>query len=98
MQAALKREPYNELLARIMQLGAGSYSHVRELDDGTIIGIGRLIFTTAIYFDLNEWGYSSRYCFESEKKATEQYLRIMTGDDIPEGFIAQRPEPIKADT
>ena len=94
MQAAeLQQEPQTELLVLIMKMGAGSYSHVRELDDGTIIGIGRLIFTTAIYVDMNEWGYSSRFCFDNEAKAVEQYLRFKTGDDIPEGFIAQRPEP-----
>lgn len=51
------------LIARIKLLGDGTYLDVRALEDGTIVGIGRMLFTTAIYLDMNEWGWAQRFCF-----------------------------------
>ena len=79
-------------IERIRWLGAGSYSHLRRLEDGTIIGIGRLMFTTAIFVDMNEWGWTRRFCFDDPALALAEYLRLRTDDDEPAGWIARRPE------
>ena len=43
-----------ELLAQIKELGA--YRSVRLLDDGSIIAIGELMFTRAVYMDMHLYG------------------------------------------
>ena len=48
-----------DLLKRIKELGGGGYQDVAYLRDGTIIGIGDLMFTRAIYIDLDLNGWSS---------------------------------------
>jgi hypothetical protein len=78
----------------IFRMGGGSYLELRLLDDGTIVGIGPLIFTTAIYIDMDVYGWGRRYCFDSHAKAVEQYRLLQTGDDAPVGFIASRPEVV----
>lgn len=79
-----------DIIAQIKKMGAGSFLDVRELEDGTIVGLGRLLFTTAIYIDLDIWGWGRRYCFEDSALAQEQYQRLQSGDDIPQGWVAQR--------
>ena len=79
-----------KLLERIKHLGAGSYEDVRMLDDGTIVGIGNLMFTRAIYMDMNGNGWGRRFCFEDRALADQEYQRITSGDDEPTGWIARR--------
>ena len=77
-----------ELISRIKALG--NYLNVAILKDGTIIGIGDLIFTRAIYMDMHLNGWGRRFCFEDRDRATEEYAKIKTGDDEPTGWIARR--------
>lgn len=77
-----------ELIARIKELGG--YQDVAILKDGTIIGIGELMFTRAIYMDLDLNGWGRRFCFEDRDRATDEYAKIKTGDDEPTGWIARR--------
>jgi hypothetical protein len=68
----------------------GNYLEVRELEDGTIVGIGLLMFTTAIYMDMDRLGWGRRFCFKEHETAVSQFQQIQSGDDEPVGWIAQR--------
>jgi hypothetical protein len=76
------------LLQRIQQLG--NYLVVDFLGDGTIIGLGDLMFTRAIYIDLDLLGWGKRFCFEDKALAVAEYAKLQTGDDEPTGWIARR--------
>lgn len=79
-----------ELIARIKALGEGQYQDVAILRDGTIIGIGDLMFTRAIYMDMHMDGWGRRFCFKDKNLAVEEYAKIKSGDDEPAGWIARR--------
>ena len=76
------------LRQRIQQLG--NYLVVDFLRDGTIIGMGDLLFTRAIYIDLDLNGWGKRFCFEDKDRAVEEYMKLKTGDDEPTGWVARR--------
>lgn len=76
------------LRQRIRQLG--NYLVVDFLRDGTIIGLGDLMFTRAIYIDLDLYGWGKRFCFEDRDLAVEEYMKLKTGDDEPTGWVARR--------
>lgn len=77
-------------LAEIRRRGCGSFIELKMLEDGTVVGTGNLMFTTALYVDLDlaEWG--NRYCFDDRAKCFEQYGLMDTGDFEPTGYIASR--------
>ena len=79
-----------DLLKRIKELGDGSYSLLAYLMDGTIIGVGDLMFTRAIYIDLDLNGWGKRFCFEDRDLAVEEFMKLKTGDDEPTGWVARR--------
>jgi hypothetical protein len=83
--------PDEALLARIKE--RGEYEHVRMLEDGTIIGLGRLMYTVALFVNMDLTGYEKRYCFKDPALAVKAYQTMQKGDDEPEGWIARRPEP-----
>lgn len=76
------------LRQRIKQLG--NYLVVDFLRDGTIIGMGDLMFTRAIYMDMDLLGWGKRFCFEDKDRAVEEYMKLKTGDDEPTGYVARR--------
>lgn len=76
------------LRQRIQQLG--NYLVVDFLRDGTIIGMGELMFTRAIYVDMDLNGWGKRFCFEDKDLAVEEYMKLRTGDDEPTGYVARR--------
>jgi hypothetical protein len=76
------------LRQRIQQLG--NYLVVDFLRDGTIIGMGDLMFTRAIYIDMDLNGWGKRFCFEDKDRAVEEYMKLKTGDDEPTGWVARR--------
>lgn len=76
------------LRQRIKHLGG--YLVVDFLRDGTIIGMGELMFTRAIYIDLDLNGWGKRFCFEDKDRAAEEYAKLQTGDDEPTGYVARR--------
>lgn len=76
------------LRQRIQQLG--NYTVVDFLRDGTIIGLGDLMFTRAIYIDMDLNGWGKRFCFENKDLAVEEYAKLQTGDDEPTGWVARR--------
>lgn len=76
----------------IKQMGDGTYLDVRALEDGTIVGVGRLLYTTAIYIDMDELGWRSRFCFDEHELALSEYKKLQSGTDEPSGWIARRPQ------
>jgi hypothetical protein len=77
-----------ELLAQIKKLG--EYRDVRLLDDGSIIAIGELMFTRAIYMDVNQDGWGRRFCFQDKSLADQEFQRLSNEDMEPSGWIAKR--------
>jgi hypothetical protein len=90
MREAIDMALDQDLLKRIKELGGGGYSLLAYLMDGTIIGIGDLMFTRAIYIDLDLNGWGNRFCFEDRDLAVEEFMKLKTGDDEPTGWIARR--------
>ncbi len=78
----------SELMATIKAYGL--YSDVRTLDDGSIIAIGNLIFTRAIYLDVCITGWGRRFCFEDRALADREFQRLESGDQEPVGWVARR--------
>lgn len=76
------------LVAEIQRLG--DYLQTRMLDDGTVVAIGNLLFTRAIYMDCDLWGWRRRFCFEDKALADKEFAKLKTGDDEPTGWIARR--------
>lgn len=70
--------------------GLGGYLVVDFLRDGTIVGMGDLMFTRAIYIDLDLNGWGKRFCFEDKDLAVEEFMKLKTGDDEPTGWVARR--------
>lgn len=75
----------------LQQLAEHWFFHeMRQLDDGTVIGLGPLMFTTAIYIDVEQWGWGKRFCFKDPDEAAREFHRLQSGDDEPEGYVARR--------
>lgn len=65
----------------------------RQLDDGTYIALGRLMFTVALFVGVGAiTPFKRRYCFSDATLAYAAYDDMTTGDDVPTGWIASRPE------
>lgn len=69
---------------------AENYAQVRQLPDGTYAGLNRLLYTTAIFLDLDAWGWGRRFCFESDATARERFAGLQSADDEPAGYVAKR--------
>lgn len=79
-----------KLIEHIKALGGGAYREVRALADGTIVGIGELMFTRAIYMDMHLYGWGRRFCFQDKALADKEFERLSDGDHEPVGWIARR--------
>lgn len=87
------KDPYNpKMLTKEFEkfLLENGYTHIRELEDGSVAAITKLIFTTAICIDLDYMSWASRYCFKNEEDAIEQLEKIKTADCVPRGYLARR--------
>lgn len=70
-----------------------NFSVWRQLDDGTYIAVGRLMFTVALFVGVGQISpYEKRYCFPSLALALEAYADMKTPDYVPSGWVARRPE------
>jgi len=69
----------------------GNYLDVRILEDGSIAAMGDLMFTRALYLGCTEYGWERRFCFSDVDRAVEEYKKLKSQDDKPEGWIARRP-------
>lgn len=80
IEQALK-EPLNEFLCW------------RQLDDGTYVALSHLMFTVGLFIGVSATTpYKRRYCFKTLLEARAEYDALKTGDDVPSGWIARRPE------
>lgn len=62
---------------------AAEYVQIKTLADGRLIGLRRLMFHWTIHVDIDETGYSDRYCFATRQLAQEAFdLWDGTGDPI----------------
>jgi hypothetical protein len=77
----------SELLSYLASEG---YENLRTLPDGTIVGTSELMFTRAIYINLNRWSYDKRFCFEDRSLAIAELAKLNTIDDEPSGYVARR--------
>lgn len=66
------------------------YLDVKVLEDGSIAAIGQLLYTTAIYLDVDRWGYGDRFCFEDKDLAMRRFNELRNANEVPEGCIAMR--------
>lgn len=71
---------------------AWNFHAIRQLEDGTVVAFGPLIFTVAIYIDVYETGWSKRFCFDDAGLAKAQFESLISGDQEPQGWIARRPQ------
>jgi hypothetical protein len=51
------------------ELRCQGYDCVRQLPDGRIIGVHKLLHTTGLFVGLNAAGYAYRYCYETRPQA-----------------------------
>lgn len=65
----------------------------RRLEDGTYIALMRLMTTVALCIGVGPiTPYKKRYCFRDITVALGEYNEMKTGDDVPTGWVARRPE------
>lgn len=76
-----------ELLAFLAHNG---YKNLRVLADGCIVGTLELMFTRAIFINLNRWSYEKRFCFEDRELALTELAKLQSEDDEPTGYVARR--------
>lgn len=69
------------------------FKGAKRLPDGSYAGILSLMSTAAIAMDVREGGcFQRRYCFKDLNDCLAAYEHLQTRDDVPEGWIARRPE------
>lgn len=68
----------------------GDYQNLRMLDDGTIVGTGKLMYTTALYVGITDTGFERRYCYKDLAALKTSLQSLKTIDDEPQGWIAKR--------
>jgi len=66
----------------------------RFLPDGSVALLVDLAFTRAICLGatLDSSYTTNRFCFENRACATCEFSLLESKDDVPEGYIARRPE------
>lgn len=65
----------------------------KRLEDGTYVGLIRLYSTVAICIGVDRYSaYRRRYCYKDLGACLAAYKALQTGDDVPKGWIARRPE------
>lgn len=84
------RDAEMTLAADIEQIKQEGYQHVRILPDGSMAGLCRLIFTTALCSGITPQGWAYRYCFENPERALDELAKLEEEDQEPTGFIARR--------
>lgn len=72
-----------EYLKTICQ--ANGYTHLKFFDDGHEAAIMPLMFTHAIVYGLNHFGYEDRWCYSTYEKA-KAALEAWEGTGEPDGW------------
>ncbi len=60
----------------------GYYTKLKELPDGRICGVHRLLYHWTMHIGIDEFGYSERYCFQTREMA-ETAMHAWDGTDDP---------------
>jgi hypothetical protein len=68
------------------------YSHYKQLSDGRIAALQRLLYTTAIIVGITSECYETRYCYEYFEEAEEAINRWSGEGDPPLNWVVQKPE------
>lgn len=73
---------------------AMGYGNVRQLPTGEWAGLQKMMFTTGLILGIDEWGFRTRFCFETWDEAAKS-LAAWDGEGFPPGYwIKQKPEDI----
>lgn len=76
--------PGGEAIIHALRLSGGSYSGLRWLEDGRLIGVTPFLFTYGLLVEINEKHYRDRYCFRTEQEALAA-MRAWDGVGDPPG-------------
>ena len=83
----------NEHTERMLNEPGNLFICWKQLDDGTYVALGRLMYTTGLFIGVEPISpYKRRYCFKGLLDAQAEYEATTTGDYEPTGWIARRPE------
>jgi hypothetical protein len=69
----------------------GYYFFLRQLADGTIIGLAPMLFTTGLFVGLDARGYARRYCYAEAQDAFIAAMAWDGRDDPPGPWIKEKP-------
>lgn len=64
---------------------AGNYASLRQLPDGRICGVLRLLFHWTLHVDIHVGGYEDRYCYPTQA-AAEAAMNAWDGTGDPAGW------------
>ena len=71
--------------------GEEMYQNIRIMDDGAIVGTRDLMFTRALYIDMDRHGWGRRYCYEDRELADIASRALRDAEDEPlPGWVARR--------
>jgi hypothetical protein len=71
---------------QILELGY----HSPKLINGIWCALQRMAFTTGLFVDIDEFGYSHRYCYHTLNEAKEALVAYEDTDDHPSGNWIKR--------
>lgn len=68
------------------------YAPFKMLDTREWAGVMNMVYTCGLFVGIKEFGYRTRYCYETRREA-EAALEAWNGDGDPPGmWIKQKPE------
>lgn len=76
-------EPSEEVIAE--------YDSIRQLPDGRLIGVKRLLFHWTLHIDIHEIGYEDSYCYTARDQAVEA-MAAWDGSGDPGGGWHRHPK------
>ena len=59
------------------------YVALRQIDDGRIIGVHRLLMHWTVHIDISDTGYEDRYCFQNQVDAVIAMETWTGAGDLP---------------
>ena len=65
------------------------YLAIKELKDGRLVGLIKMLFSVAIVVDINVIGYSHKYCYPEAQDAFNDYIE-WSGENHPSGNWSKR--------
>lgn len=88
MTGKLSRREYLKDLYRFLE--QQGYYQIKTLDDGRVIALLDLMFTTGIFVDINFGGYNHRYCYKDRNDAIFSIKTWDGKDDSLQGWVAKK--------